>query len=148
MQKEGRSMRWEQMNLFWKLVNQLSSWLAFSLQSFHSKKVWNLSLAYMNEVGVLIVLYCTVLTSYDDWNNLSFHAFNIFHVLCRCQTRLGLGHGNLYCRFASTARMLQKLPHIFFIILKTFHYYQTYKGIAFKHKIRKFGIRKTAIKTI
>ena len=52
------------------------------------------------------------------------------------------------CRFASTARMLQKLPHIFFIIWKKFHYYQTYKGIAFKHEIRKFGIRKTAIKTI
>ena len=29
-----------------------------------------------------------------------------------------LGHGNLYCRFASTARMLQKLPHIFF------HYFE------------------------
>ena len=36
--------------------------------------------------------------------------------------------GIYYCRFASTARMLQKLPHIFFIILKKFHYYQTYKG--------------------
>ena len=44
--------------------------------------------------------------------------------------------------------MLQKLPQIFFIIWKKFHYYQTYKGIAFKHKIMKFGIRKTAIKTI